>query len=156
VGHTHEDIDQCFSIISNTLKRTNIDSLKELIQLVEKGTSYIEAFVVARHLENVRDWKSFIMPHLFTGGDTLTGITFPHHMRFYVENGVPRVQHKHFSKDAWGPAEAHLCLTSLPNTMEKPELAEVFSADQRELRALDEFIVYKEITELGEELASHR
>jgi hypothetical protein len=98
VGHTHEDIDQCFSIISNTLKRTNIDSLKELIQLVEKGTSYIEAFVVARHLENVRDWKSFIMPHLFTGGDTLTGITFPHHMRFYVENGVPRVQHKHFSK----------------------------------------------------------
>jgi hypothetical protein len=40
--------------------------------------------------------------------------------------------------------------------MEKPELAEVFSADQRELRALDEFIVYKEITELGEELASHR
>jgi hypothetical protein len=34
VGHTHEDIDQHFSIILNTLKRTNIDSLKELLELV--------------------------------------------------------------------------------------------------------------------------
>jgi hypothetical protein len=144
VGHTHKDIDQHFSIISNTLKRTNIDSLKELIQLVEKGTSYTEAFVSAQHLENVRDWKLFVTPHLLTGGDTLTGITFLHHMRFYVENGVPRVQHKHFNKDAWGPAEGHLCMTSLPNTMEKPELAEFFSVDERELRALDEFIAYKE------------
>jgi hypothetical protein len=118
VGHTHEDIDQRFSIISNTLKKTKIDSLKELIQLVEKETSYTEAFVNAWHLENVRDWKSFITRHLLIGGDTLTGITFPHHMRFYVENGMPRVQHKHFSKDAWEPAEGHLCLTSLPNTME--------------------------------------
>src|SRR5579875_34557 len=45
VGHTHEDIDQCFNIISNTLKRTNIDSLKELLELVEKGPSYTEAFI---------------------------------------------------------------------------------------------------------------
>jgi hypothetical protein len=37
VGHMHEDIDQCFSIISNTLKRTNIDSLKELLELMQTG-----------------------------------------------------------------------------------------------------------------------
>jgi hypothetical protein len=55
VGQTHENIDQRFSIISNTLKRTNIDSLKELLELVQRGTSYTEAFVSARHLENVRD-----------------------------------------------------------------------------------------------------
>jgi hypothetical protein len=72
VGHTHEDIDQRFSIISNMLKTTNIDSLKELLELVEKKTLYTEAFVNTRHLENVRDWKSFIMPHLFTRGDILT------------------------------------------------------------------------------------
>ena len=144
VGHTHEDIDQRFSIISNTLKRTNIDSLKQLLQLVEKGSSYTEAFVSARHLENVRDWKSFITPHLLTGGDALTGITFPHHMRFYMENGVPRVQHKHFSKDAWEPTEGHLCLRSVPSVSEKPDLAKVFGADERELKALDEFIGYKE------------
>jgi hypothetical protein len=144
VGHTHEDIDQRFSIISHTLKRSNIDSLKQLLQLVEKGTSYTESFVSARHLENVRDWKAFITPHLLTGGDTLTGITFPHQMRFYTENGAPRVQFKHYSKDVWGPTEGHLCLRSLPTREEKPNLAELFGADDRELKALGEFIAYKE------------
>jgi hypothetical protein len=143
VGHTHEDIDQRFSIISNTLKRTNINSLKELLELVQWGTSYTEAFVSARHLENVWDWKSFIMPHLLTRGDTITGVTFPHHMRFYMENGVTRVQYKHFSKDAWGPTDGHVCLRSLPNTTEKPALAEVHRTEERELKALDEFIAYK-------------
>jgi hypothetical protein len=144
VGHTHEDIDQRFSIISNTLKKTNIDSLKKLLQLVERGTSYTEASVNARHLENMRDWKSFITLHLLTGGDTVTGITFPHHMRFYMESGVPRVQHKYFNKDAWGPANGHLRLTSLPSTMEKLNLVEVFRADEQDLRVLDDFIAYKE------------
>jgi hypothetical protein len=100
--------------------------------------------VSARHLENVRDWKSFIMPHLLTRGDMVTGITFPYYMRFYMESGVPRVQHKYFSKNAWGPTDGHLCLTSLPSTMEKSNLAEVFRVDERELRALDDFIAYKE------------
>src|SRR5450759_2002476 len=144
VGHTHEDIDQRFSIISNTLKRTNIDSLKELLQLVERGTSYTEAFVSAKHLENVRDWKLFITPHLLTGRDTVTGITFPHHMRFYVESGVPRVQHKHFSTDAWGPTEGHLCLNSLTSTMEKPYLGEVSCSGEEWRKAIDDFIAYKE------------
>jgi hypothetical protein len=60
----------------STLKRTNIDSLKELMQLVEKGTSYTEAFVSAWHLENVRDWKLFITPHLLTGGDIVIAYFF--------------------------------------------------------------------------------
>ena len=96
-----------FSTISNTLKSSDIDSMKKLLSQVEKGTSYTEAYVSARHLENVRDWKSFITPHLFRGGDTLTGITFPHHMRFYMLGGMPRVQSKTFSKDAWVPTDGH-------------------------------------------------
>jgi hypothetical protein len=64
-------------------------------------------------------------------------------MRFYMENGVTRVQYKHFSKDAWGPTEGHMCLRSVPNTAEKPALAEVHRAEERELKALDEFIAYK-------------
>jgi hypothetical protein len=143
IGHMHENIDQRFSIISNTLKRTNIDSLKKLLGLVQRETLYTEAFVSARHLENVRDWKSFITPHLLTRGDTITGITFPHHMRFYMENGVTQVQYKHFSKGAWEPTEGYVCLMSLPNTAEKPTLAEVHRVEERELKALDEFIAYK-------------
>ena len=88
VGHTHEDIDQRFTVISNVLKRKNIDTLEEMLELVEKGTSYIEAFVSARKLEHVRDWKAFITPHLLQGGEQHIGITLPHHMRFYMENGT--------------------------------------------------------------------
>jgi hypothetical protein len=99
--------------------------------------------VSARHLENVWDWKSFITPHLLSKSDTIRGITFPHHIRFYLENGVIRVQYKYFSKDAWGPAEGHVCLRSLPNTAEKPTLVKVHRAEERELKALDKFIAYK-------------
>jgi hypothetical protein len=99
--------------------------------------------VSTRHLENVRDWKLFITLHLFTRGDIIPGITFLHLMRFYMENGVTHVQYKHFSKDAWGPTEGHVCLRSLSNKEEKPVLAEVHHAEERELKALDEFIAYK-------------
>jgi hypothetical protein len=36
-----------------------------------------------------------------------------------------------------------MCLRSVPNTAEKPALAEVHRAEERELKALDEFIAYK-------------
>ena len=36
VGHTHEDIDQKFSTIFETLKSRDIDSLKELLELVRR------------------------------------------------------------------------------------------------------------------------
>jgi hypothetical protein len=41
------------------------------------------------------------------------------------------------------PVLRHVCLRSLPNTTEKPTLAEVHRAEERELKALDEFIAYK-------------
>ena len=88
VEHTHEDIDQRFSVISNVLKKKDIDTLEEMLELVEKGTSYTEAFVIARKLEHIRDWKTFITPHLLQGGDQLTSITFTHHFRFYIQNRV--------------------------------------------------------------------
>ena len=34
VGHTHEDIDQRFTVISSTLKRHDIDSMQELMELI--------------------------------------------------------------------------------------------------------------------------
>ena len=34
VGHTHENIDQRFSYISSPLKRQDIDSLEEMLQII--------------------------------------------------------------------------------------------------------------------------
>ena len=53
VDYTHEDIDQRLNCISTTLKRSDVDSLKEMLSLIERGTSSTEAFVSARLLENV-------------------------------------------------------------------------------------------------------
>ena len=50
VGHTHEDIDQRFSVISSTLKLYDIDLIQELMELIQKGASHTEAFTSARHL----------------------------------------------------------------------------------------------------------
>jgi hypothetical protein len=80
-------------------------------------------------------------------------------MRFYMENGMTRVQYKHFNKDIWRPAKGHVYLRSLWNTAEKPVLAEVHRVEERELKALDEFIAYEmcgEITKCLEEPTSHK
>jgi hypothetical protein len=85
------------------LKRSDVNSLKEMFNLLERGTSPTEAFVNVRLLENVWDWKKFITPHLLTGSDSFVGITFLHHMRFYSNNREDirevKVQHKHYCKD---------------------------------------------------------
>ena len=73
VGHTHDDIDQRFSVISGTLKRQDIDSLRELLELIKKGASHTEAFATSRHLEYIWDWKKFINPYLYTRPNTFVG-----------------------------------------------------------------------------------
>ena len=53
VGHTHEDIDQQFSIISGVLNRQDIDSVKEMLAFIERGASYTEAFTLASLMEHI-------------------------------------------------------------------------------------------------------
>ena len=55
VGYTHEDIDQRFSVILRTLKRQDIDSLQELLELIKKRASHTKAFATSRHLEYIWD-----------------------------------------------------------------------------------------------------
>ena len=115
VGHTHKDIDQKFNTIFGTLKSRDIDSLKELLELVRKGASHIEAFTTSRHLEYVWDWKSFITPHLWSGVDAIIGVSKPHHFRFCLKNDMPYVQKKDYVHDTvWQPENGHQYLQSLP------------------------------------------
>ena len=125
-----------------------MNSLKEMFNLIERGTFPTEAFVSVRLLENVWDWKKFITPHLLTGSYSFVGITFPHNMRFYSNNreGIRevKVQHKHYCKHPWGPETGTKALRSTPNRMERLDFAIVYATDEMELRALDDFIGYKE------------
>jgi hypothetical protein len=121
-----------------------VDSLCQLLQLINERASFTESFVSARLLENVWDWKSFITPYLMTGGDSFVDISLPHHMRFSMANGVARVQYKHYCRDQWGPPKEYECLTRMRTRPGKPSLAPLKEADSRELKALVDFIVYKE------------
>ena len=102
VGHTHEDIDQRFSVISSTLKRHDIDSMQELMELIHKGASHTEAFTSVKHLEYVWDWKKFNTPYLYRGPNTFVGISTKHHFKFYLKEKKPFVQTKDYARDSVG------------------------------------------------------
>ena len=110
VGHTHEDIDQRFSYISSALKRQDIDSLEEMLQIIRERPTFTEPFIHAEHLEHIRDWKSFITPYLRE--DAFVGISKPHHFRFYMQNNKPHVQYKDYARSLlWIPENGHICLS---------------------------------------------
>ena len=145
VGHTHEDIDQRFSVISGTLKRQDIDSLQELLELIKKGASHIEAFATSRHLEYVWDWKEFITPYLHSGLNTFVEIPTKHHFEFYLKENKPFVQTKDYTRDPmWEPMDSYQCLNEVPNCEHKPNFAYVHDANDQELKALEDFIIMKE------------
>ena len=145
VGHTHEDIDQRFSVISGTLKHQDIDSLQELLELIKKGASHTEAFATSRHLEYMWDWKEFITPYLYSGLNIFVGISKKHHFKFYLKDNKPVVQTKDYAHDPiWDPVDGSQCLNEVPNQGLKPNFAQVHEANDQELKALEDFIRMKE------------
>ena len=141
VGHTHEDIDQIFSVIFGTLKRQDVDSMQQLLDLVKEGTSPTETFRISRHLEYIWDWKKFITPYLFTCPCAFEGISKPHHFRFYLKNNKTFVKTKHYARDSnWKPANGYQCLNELPERGFKPEFAKAEEATKQDMKALEKFI----------------
>ena len=145
VGHTHEDIDQRFSIILRALKRQDILSLKRMLSLVKRAIhSSDKAFTSVELLENIWDWSDFIGDYLHSGRDAMTGTRIPHHFRFYVQNNEARLQYKIYQKDEWAPSGGYSALRQVPAAHAKPKMAEVTPVDTREVEALNEFIAWKE------------
>jgi hypothetical protein len=143
VGHTHEDIDQRFSSISSALKHQDIDSLKEFLDVIRARPIHTEPFVHAEHLEHIRDWSKFITPYLRT--DAFVGISQPHHFRFYMQENKPHVQYKPYARSPkWLPEHGHVCLDKIPSAHEVVPLASISEPNDRELKALEDFIVLKE------------
>lgn len=53
VIHTHEDVDKRFNVVFGTLKQQDINLMQELLDLVKKGISHIEAFTTWWYLKNI-------------------------------------------------------------------------------------------------------
>ena len=102
IGHTHEDIDQRFSIISGVLKRQDIDSVKKMLALIEREASYTEAFTSASLMKHIWDWKGYITPYLHSRSDAWKGIRQPHHFRFLYKMAKHRYNTKYLAKIFYG------------------------------------------------------
>jgi hypothetical protein len=96
VDHTHEDIDQHFSSISSALQRQDINSMKDLLDVIRSRPTHTEPFVHAEQLECIRDWSKFIIPYLRT--NAFVGISQLHHFLFYMQDNRPHVQYKPYAR----------------------------------------------------------
>ena len=143
IDHTYEDIDQRFNYISSTLKRQNIDSLEEMLQIIRERLTFTETFIRAESLEYIRDWKSFITSYLQE--DAFVGISKPHHFKFYMQDNKAHVQYKDYTRSfLWIPENGHICLHEIPNVRVQIPFVLIAESEDRELRALNDFILLKE------------
>ena len=84
--------------------------------------------------------------HICTKGpNTFVGISTKHHFKFYLKEKKPFVQTKDYARDPlWEPAEGYQCLTEVLSLDQKPSFANVYDANDQEMKALEEFIKMKE------------
>ena len=104
VGHTHDDIDALFGRWSMALKKEDFPTIPLLMR------SFIEnkAVPTIPHLiEEVADFKSFILDGLADGEESLQGHTKAHQLKFFMDSaGCPMMQYKILCHhDEWLPRE---------------------------------------------------
>lgn len=92
VGHTHEDIDGCFSYLSRRLWKNNIydfaDLMKSFMDL--QSLAFIPEFV-----QEVGDFKEFIKGYHHKGTNALVGLGEMQLFKFYVQDdGWPVMKYK--------------------------------------------------------------
>jgi len=83
VGHTHEDIDGCFSFLSKTLKAENNYILTNLMK-----TFMIlhERLFIPQLIQKIPDFKFWVFGYLKDGPQLLIGHTDMHMFRFFVDS----------------------------------------------------------------------
>ncbi|KAL5004518.1 hypothetical protein ScPMuIL_017974 [Solemya velum] len=98
VGHTHEDIDQCFSRISVKLKPTNTINIEELHSIVEGSQLPKPSSLNIGTVWNVSGWLEGSL-------NAVHNVTFPKLYRIFLhETGHVTIQYKKLSHDEeWHP-----------------------------------------------------
>ena len=77
VGHTHEDIDQLFSVLSRFLKRIgHVVDPQQFVQELHAAMGTRHA--VIQQIVTVFDWNKFLKPSLHTGSRLPVGIQHSH------------------------------------------------------------------------------
>ena len=97
-GHTKFSPDGCFGVLKRQFRRTKVNTLQDIVEVVNKSASLNHAELTGTQsgetLIPVYDWSSFFQPHLHK----LAGIKTLHHIAI------------HASSDASRPADIRVCV----------------------------------------------
>ena len=100
VGHTGNIVDQKFSILTQELKKSEIKTLEDLVDLIEN--SPINPKPDVESLRWTWDWKQFITGHL--SEKKLENHSFFNAFRIVQEDGTTRLRVKRLPQETlWGP-----------------------------------------------------
>ena len=78
VGHTHEDIDQFFSRISEHLKKQNIQTMSKLVKLIPNAYTKQKLTTTVTLLNGIFDMKTWFEGHI----NTMSRHSVPHVFKF--------------------------------------------------------------------------
>jgi len=110
VGHTHLDIDQVFSRLSNALKHGHL-TLSEFMRNMSNAYTYMGNKAEIHRCESVCNWGKAIAPHIT---DAIHGITSPLMFRIKRKGPTVIISYKaHCEKPVW---KGRLHVLALANT----------------------------------------
>ena len=92
VGHTHEDIDARFSLVSRLLFQNDAETVEDFLNLLEKPNL----------IKTVYDVKAWLIP---TMPEYITGVSEPLHYKFEKINGKVSIFYKGTQNSEWKEAE---------------------------------------------------
>lgn len=87
VGHTHEDIDSRFSMISRTLRAKDAEVFDDLLKILQS----------AERVTKIFDVKKWLGPNL----NTVQDITQPFHYKFVNVEGIVKIMYKGLQHQPW-------------------------------------------------------
>jgi hypothetical protein len=113
VGHTHEDCDQCFSVISRRLKAnpayTVSDLKREVLSAFKKeswdGNQFLPASIVVHWRDHEQNWdvSSWLLPHVDPSFSNFRYTANCFQVAHYMD-GVVRLHYKKYASHAyWKP-----------------------------------------------------
>ena len=123
VGHTHEDIDQFFSVISAWLRKweticPDIEALENAIIAAFSSKSKPPPKIIRLHAPQIFDYDSFYIPQL---NEKLAYHSVPHQFRFKSVNGTVLCHYKMWSTHSvWLPEQKPLSDPAPPQPVPAP------------------------------------
>ena len=140
VGHTHEDIDASFGRWSMKLREHDYPTLPSLMESymnLDENTGK----VIPHLIEEVPDFKAFVLPYIAKDGDKLIGHTKGQQFKFTMREGEPIMQFKILcTEETWKPAGGIKLWSTDAEGKQRLPTGDPFAATPIPMRNKDEIV----------------